>query len=143
MRQGPGIAVDPERIKAARVEAGLSLRAIAGDDVSATFIHFVERGVSRPSRQVLSLIARRTGKPVGYFVAPPNSKVQPPSDLVAELAQIGDHLRQFETGRTMTAVDREVVKFIELTVRQSAELIKSIEVNNGHVGSNRRRRPER
>ena len=65
--RGSGIAVDPERVREARLEAGLSLAQIARDDVSRTFIHFVETGKSRPSQRILALIARRTGKPISYF----------------------------------------------------------------------------
>lgn len=126
--RGSGIPVDPDRVRAARLEAGLSLRDIAGDDVSATFVHFVERGVSRPSRDVLSLIARRTGKPIEYFLAPSSSKVQPPSDLAAELAQVGDHVHKLERARHLSADDRAVLRFIELTIRQSAGLLASMKI---------------
>src|SRR5438094_6409883 len=88
MRRGPrgsGQNVDPLRVRQARLEAGLSLAQVAGDDVSRTFIHFVEQGRSRPSIVVLGLIARRTGKPMSYFLTNPTPDSQPHSDLADEL----------------------------------------------------------
>src|SRR5215470_17888054 len=51
--RGSGVPVNPARVREARIEAGLSLAQVAGDDVSRTFIHFVEQGRSRPSQNVL------------------------------------------------------------------------------------------
>src|SRR5260370_41872992 len=65
--RGSGMSVDPARVREARSAAGLSLAQLAGDQVSRTFIHLIEQGRSRPSRNVLALIARRTGKPMVYF----------------------------------------------------------------------------
>jgi transcriptional regulator with XRE-family HTH domain len=124
-----GIAVDPERVRSARVGAGLSLREIAGDDVSATFIHFVERGVSRPSRRVLALIARRTGKPIGYFMAAPSASAQQAPDLAAELIRVANQARQFRSADRLTTLERDTMKLIELTLRQAAELTKSVRAN--------------
>src|SRR5690348_3169972 len=56
--RGSGVPVDPARVREARREAGLSLAQLAGDEVSRTFLHFVEHGRSRPSQAVLALIAR-------------------------------------------------------------------------------------
>src|SRR6266849_2017198 len=93
--RGSGITVDPARVHEARVEAGLSLGQLAGDDVSRTFIHFVEQGKSRPSKAVLSLIARRTGKPVSYFIQQPSNEQQRATDLVAEMTAVATRIRRF------------------------------------------------
>ena len=138
--RGSGISVDPERIRAARVEAGLSLRAIAGNDVSPTFIHFVEQGVSRPSRPVLAMIARRTGKSMDYFTADPNPGPEPQPDIAAELYRVGQRIRKLRSGRHLTDSDRDVLKFIEWTVRHSAELIRSMHMNGDAETNHRKRR---
>src|SRR5260370_28649966 len=127
--RGSGIHVDPERVRAARVEAGLSLARVAGDDVSRTFIHFVERGRSRPSRGVLALIARRTGKPIGYFILKQSRDIQPSADLASELTQVADRVRRFGTVNRITKVEREALKLTELTLRQAAELTKAVQAN--------------
>jgi transcriptional regulator with XRE-family HTH domain len=64
------VPVVPERIRAARLERGLSLAQVAGVEVSRAFIHLVEQGVARPSLPVLELIAERTGKHPDYFLKP-------------------------------------------------------------------------
>ena len=138
--RGSGISVDPERIRAARVEAGLSLRGMAGNDVSPTFIHFVEQGVSRPSRPVLAMIARRTGKSMDYFTADPNPRPEPRPDVAAELYRVAHRIRKLRSGRHVSDADRDVLKFIEWTVRHSAELIKSMHMN-GDTDTNSRQRP--
>lgn len=125
--RGSGIAVDPNRIHKARLAAGLSLRGVAGDEVSATFIHFVERGVSRPSRSVLALIARRTGKPIEYFMTVPVADAPARPDLADELIRVGSEIRNVEAGRGVSSVEREALKLLEMSVVQGAELIKSIE----------------
>ena len=53
--------MDSVRVRQARIEAGLTLAQVAGDEVSRTFIHLVEHGRSRPSKETLALIAKRTG----------------------------------------------------------------------------------
>lgn len=138
--RGSGISVDPERIRAARIEAGLSLRAIAGNDVSPTFIHFVEQGVSRPSRAVLAMIARRTGKSMDYFTADPGPRPEPQPDVAAELYRVGQRIRKLRSGKDISGADRDVLKFIEWTVRHSAELIRSMHMN-GSAETNRRKSP--
>ncbi len=121
--------MDPERVRAARVEAGLSLAQLAGDDVSRTFIHFVERGRSRPSRGVLALIARRTGKPISYFILKQSRDIQPSTDLASELTQVADRVRRFGTVNRLTKVEREAMKLTELTLRQAAQLTRSVQAS--------------
>jgi tetratricopeptide (TPR) repeat protein len=65
-----GLNLRPGRAAKARKEAGLSLRALAGGQLSATAVHLIEQGRSRPTLPTLRLIAERTGKPIEYFLAP-------------------------------------------------------------------------
>jgi tetratricopeptide (TPR) repeat protein len=66
----PGLAVDPDAIRNARIAAGLSLAQVAGDELSRAAIHRVEQGRARPSLRTLQLIAERTGQPVERFLLP-------------------------------------------------------------------------
>ncbi|TMC54267.1 MAG: helix-turn-helix transcriptional regulator [Chloroflexi bacterium] len=130
MQRGPrgsGVAVDPERVREARIQAGLSLAQVAGDDVSRTFIHFVERGTSRPSRKVLALIARRTGRPITYFMAENSQNSHPSSDLAAELSRIAKLTRRYVALSRLNSADRETLKLVELALRMSASLTKSLQ----------------
>ncbi len=53
------------------MEAGLSLAKVGQGHVSAPAIYLIETGRSRPSLPTLEHIARRTGKPIEYFLADP------------------------------------------------------------------------
>jgi len=135
---GKGIAVDPERVKEARLEAGLSLAEVAGDDVSRTFIHFVEHGRSRPSQAVLALIARRTHKPISYFMMEPVTDALQSSDLAADLTRVGERVRKFAARNRLTKVEREAMSLIAVTLRRGAELTRSVQTSSrGGLGATR------
>ena len=125
--RGSGIAVDPERVRQARVIAGLSLAQVAGKEVSRTFIHQVERGLARPSPQVLRLIARRTGKPLNYFMRPAASALTG-KDLSAELSAAATRLRRFIAINSLGPTEREAMKLVEVSLRQGATLARGIQI---------------
>ena len=127
--RGEGIDVDPRRVHEARLQAGLSLRELAGVEVSATFVHFVERGVSRPSQKVLDLIARRTGKPIRYFIPRESRKPQTGPRLAEELTRVASQTRVLRKTNGLAPLEIDALKLIEVTLRQAAEVANSIEVN--------------
>jgi tetratricopeptide (TPR) repeat protein len=67
-RRLPGVDVKPGSVRQARLEAGLSLAKVAEGHVSAPAVFLIEVGRSRPSLPTLEHIARRTAKPVEYFL---------------------------------------------------------------------------
>jgi tetratricopeptide (TPR) repeat protein len=56
------------RIKARRLELGLTQREVAGDDFTRGFISQVENGLIDPSLKSLEIIAQRLGTPISYFL---------------------------------------------------------------------------
>src|SRR5262245_13961272 len=70
-RRLPGVSLRPGSVKQARLEAGLSLAQLGKGHVTAPAIYLVETGRTRPSMPTLEHIARRTGKPIEYFLADP------------------------------------------------------------------------
>ena len=68
-----------QRIKAARLEAGLSQRQLCGDRITRNMLSQIENGTARPSMDTLVYIAHQMGRPVGYFLegeeGSPNGKV--------------------------------------------------------------------
>src|SRR5579859_1532729 len=66
-----GVEIRPGSAKQARLEAGLSLGQVAGDQISRTAIFFVKTGKAKPSMETLRLIAERTGRPLEFFLAQP------------------------------------------------------------------------
>ena len=133
-KRGAGIPVDPARVREARIQAGLSMGELAGDDVSRTFIFLIERGRSRPSRAVLELIARRTRKPTSYFTLPTQAGTQLSSDLVDDMIGIANRVRQFSSINRLTTVEREAFKLIEVTLHQGADLARSVQANHAING---------
>lgn len=64
-----GIVIRSDSVRQARLEAGLSLAQVAAGKVTRTAIYFIETGRTSPSRETLRLIARRTHKPIEYFLS--------------------------------------------------------------------------
>jgi transcriptional regulator with XRE-family HTH domain len=127
--RGSGIFVDPVRVRAARLAAGLSLGQVARDDVSRTFLLFVEQGKSRPSQRVLDLIAKRTRRPVSFFLAPPKQAgdlADNASDLATEMVSLAARLRRLSSD-ARRQVDQEALKLLDVSVRQGAELVRAIQ----------------
>ena len=116
----------PARVREARREAGLSLAQLAKADVSRTFIHFVEKGKARPSKQVLVLIARRTGKPISYFLAQPPTGAN--SELTAELTEVANHIRRIAANQQLSSLEREAMRLVELSLLHALRLSEAAKV---------------
>ena len=68
------------RLKAARLEAGLTQRQLCGEVITRNMLSQIENGVARPSMDTLWYLADRLGKPMAYFldedsVVSPNRRV--------------------------------------------------------------------
>lgn len=57
-----------EKLKAARLEAGLTQRALCGDTITRNMLSQIENGTAKPSMSTLQYLAGRLGKSVGYFL---------------------------------------------------------------------------
>lgn len=57
-----------ERIKQARLEAGLSQRVLCGDRITRNMLSQIEHGTASPSMQTLLYLAERLEKPVSFFL---------------------------------------------------------------------------
>jgi transcriptional regulator with XRE-family HTH domain len=65
-----------QRIHAARLEAGMTLAELGGDDLSRSFLSAVEHGRAGISLRALAIVAARLKRPMGYFVdEPPDLRV--------------------------------------------------------------------
>lgn len=51
-----------------RLEAGLSQRALCGDEITRNMLSRIENGAARPSMKTLRFLAARLDKPVSYFL---------------------------------------------------------------------------
>ena len=57
-----------EKLKTARLEAGLSQRQLCGDTITRNMLSQIENGSARPSMATLQYLAQRLGKSVSYFL---------------------------------------------------------------------------
>lgn len=57
-----------QRIRQARLEAGLSQRQLCGDAITRNMLSQIENGSVQPSMGTLRFLALRLGKPVSYFL---------------------------------------------------------------------------
>ena len=74
-----------QRIKAARLEAGLSQRQLCADAITRNMLSQIENGAARPSMDTLSHIAQQLGKPVSFFLE--ENAVTSPNQTVMENAR--------------------------------------------------------
>ncbi len=56
------------KIKAARLEKGLSQRQLCGEHMTRNMLSQIENGSARPSMKTLGYLAQQLGKPVSYFL---------------------------------------------------------------------------
>jgi tetratricopeptide (TPR) repeat protein len=69
-----GVAVREGSVRQARLEARLSLAQVAAEQVSRTAIHLIENDRVKPSLETLRLIARKTQKPIEFFLLDPDGQ---------------------------------------------------------------------
>lgn len=74
-----------EKLRQARVEAGLSQRQLCGDQITRNMLSQIEHGTARPSMETLRYLARRLGKTVSFFLE--ETAVLSPNQAVMEHAR--------------------------------------------------------
>ncbi len=57
-----------QRLKEARLAAGLSQRQLCGHQLTRNMLSLIENGTARPSMDTLLYLASRLGKPVSFFL---------------------------------------------------------------------------
>lgn len=57
-----------QKLKQARLEAGLSQKALCGDRITRNMLSQIENGSARPSMDTLRYLAHQLGKPLSYFL---------------------------------------------------------------------------
>lgn len=57
-----------EKIRQARLAAGLSQRQLCGEEITRNMLSLIEHSSARPSMKTLSVLAQRLGKPISYFL---------------------------------------------------------------------------
>lgn len=93
-----------EKIKQARLEAGLSQRQLCGDVITRNMLSQIENGAARPSMETLKYLAGRLGKGVGFFldedaIQSPNPKVMAAARKAYAQKSFGQTLQILEAYR--------------------------------------------
>ncbi len=57
-----------EKLRNARLEAGLSQRQLCGEAITRNMLSQIENGSANPSMATLQYLAGRLGKPIGFFL---------------------------------------------------------------------------
>ena len=57
-----------EKLRQARLEAGLSQRIVCGDVITRNMLSQIENGAAKPSMATLQYLANRLGKPISFFL---------------------------------------------------------------------------
>ena len=57
-----------QKLKQARLDAGLSQKALCGDRITRNMLSQIENGSARPSMDTLRYLAAQLGKPLSYFL---------------------------------------------------------------------------
>ena len=57
-----------EKLRQARVEAGLSQRQLCGEEITRNMLSLIENGAAKPSMKTLQYLAGRLGKSISYFL---------------------------------------------------------------------------
>jgi len=75
-----------QKLKQARLDAGLSQKALCGDRITRNMLSQIENGSARPSMDTLRYFAERLGKPLSYFLED-NAVTSPNQELMEQARQ--------------------------------------------------------
>lgn len=76
-----------EKLRQARLEAGLSQRQLCGNEITRNMLSQIENGSARPSMDTLRYLANRLGKTVSYFLEE-QAVVSANQTVMAQLRQL-------------------------------------------------------
>lgn len=102
-----------EKLRQARVEAGLTQRQLCGEEITRNMLSQIEHGTAKPSMKTLQFLAARLGKGVSYFleedaVSLPNRQVMEEARQHFDAGQFSEAAKALEGYQTPDPVyDRE------------------------------------
>lgn len=109
-----------EKLKQARVEAGLSQRQLCGERLTRNMLSQIENGSARPSMTTLGYLAQRLEKPVSWFleeeaVVLPNAPVMEKARIalaLGDLPGLEEALRAFKEPDPVFWEERQLLWFL-------------------------------
>ena len=148
-----------EKLRQARLEAGLSQRQLCGEEITRNMLSLIENGSAKPSMKTLQYLASRLGKSVSFFleetaVLSPNQAVMASARQLYDAGEFAEADSVLETYRSPDEVyDREKeilwvlirLGLAEEAIRQdrslyALELLKQTPVNTAYLQEELNRR---
>lgn len=83
------------RLRQARLEAGLSQRQLCGQEITRNMLSQIENGNARPSMDTLRYLANQLGKPISYFLEE-DTVVSPNQALIRQAMEETNASRRLE-----------------------------------------------
>lgn len=115
-----------QRIKDARLQSGLSQKALCGSTITRNMLSLIESGKAKPSMQTLRYLAEQLGKPISYFLE--EDAVLSPNQALMKTAKEAFAAAQFKAclaaldGYTPDGIfDDEAALLKDLSLLQLAE----------------------
>lgn len=78
-----------EKLRQARLEAGLSQRQLCGEEITRNMLSLIENGSAKPSMKTLQYLAGRLGKSVSFFLEE-TAVLSPNQQVMTSLRQLYD-----------------------------------------------------
>ena len=73
-----------QRIRQARLDAGLSQRELCGDQITRNMLSQIENGTAHPSMETLTYLAQELGRPVSFFLEEDGGATSSPNQALME-----------------------------------------------------------
>lgn len=89
-----------EKIRKARLEAGLSQRQLGGEEITRNMLSLIEHGNAKPSMKTLRYLAQRLGKSISYFL---EDGAEDPADLIQSSEALRQAAEALEEGKAIYA----------------------------------------
>ena len=140
-----------EKLRQARLEAGLSQRQLCGDIITRNMLSLIENGSAKPSMETLKLLASRLGKSVSFFLEEevllsPNNRIMDTArscfdsgDAAGVLAALEEfrqpdpvYDREWELLRTLSFLDLAEQAIREARYPYALELLTKAEGGAGY-----------
>ena len=85
-----------EKIRQARLEAGLSQRQLCGEEITRNMLSLIEHGTAKPSMKTLRYLSLQLGKPISYFL---EDGAEDPADLIQSSEALRQAAEALEEGK--------------------------------------------
>lgn len=124
-----------EKLRQARLEAGLSQRQLCGEEITRNMLSLIEHGSARPSMDTLRYLASRLGKPISFFleeaaVSSPNQSRMESARRLYDAGEYAEAALVLEAWEYEDAIyDREAGLLRKLTLLALAE--RAVEEGRG------------